>query len=294
MAKKKRDNRWYKKLRSKYRLVIFNDQTFEESVSFRLTRLNVMLIFSAILIVSVTVTFVLISNTQLKTYIPGYPDIDDKRQIYNLNILADSLLEDIEMKNTYISAFKNIFNEYPSDEEVLSADMPEYRYDTIKNRKSVRDSILRAEFENQSMHNLYFTESGQLSRSEQSSIKSFNFFPPIKGIITNKFNLMEDHFGIDIVTSHNEAVKATLDGTVVFAGWTLETGYIISIQHKNNFISIYKHNSVLLKKEGDIVVSGEPIAITGESGEITTGPHLHFELWENETPVDPEDYIIFN
>jgi murein DD-endopeptidase MepM/ murein hydrolase activator NlpD len=294
MTKKKRDIRWYKKLRSKYRLVIFNDQTFEESVSFRLTRLNVMLIFSAILIVSVTVTFVLISNTQLKTYIPGYPDIDDKRQIYNLNILADSLLEDIEMKNTYISAFKNIFNEYPSDEEVLAADMPKYRYDTIKNRKSVRDSILRAEFENQSMHNLYFTESGQLSRSEQSSIKSFNFFPPIKGIITNKFNLMEDHFGIDIVTSHNEAVKATLDGTVVFAGWTLETGYIISIQHKNNFISIYKHNSVLLKKEGDIVVSGEPIAITGESGEIQTGPHLHFELWENETPVDPEDYILFN
>lgn len=294
MAKLKRNKNWYKNLRSKYRLVIFNDQTFEESVSFRLTRLNVLVLFSTILIISMAITFLLISNTRLKTYIPGYPDIDDKRQIYNLNLLADSLLQDIEVKNQYINAFRTIFLDSVPDNEITLIDMPKYRYDTIRNNKSSRDSLLRNEFENQSLHNLYFNEEGELKNTVKSSVRSYNFFPPVEGTITNKFNLLDGHFGIDIVTTHNEPVKATLDGIVVFAGWTLETGYIISLQHRNDILSIYKHNSVLLKKEGDKVIAGEPIAITGESGELTTGPHLHFEIWESETPVNPEEYILFN
>jgi murein DD-endopeptidase MepM/ murein hydrolase activator NlpD len=234
-------------------------------------------------------TFILIANTSIKKNIPGYPDIDDKRQLYNLIILADSLLLDIEKKNLYIASFKNIFEDNPLEEDYKEAELFDFRYDTIKNRKSYNDSILRAEFENQSMYNLYFNESGQLTESTETSIKSFNFFTPLQGIITSGFNLMEHHYGIDIVTSHNEAVKATLEGTVIFSVWTLETGYIIGLQHERNFISVYKHNSVLLKKEGDHVLAGEPIAISGESGELTTGPHLHFELWENGSPVNPED-----
>lgn len=241
-----------------------------------------------------SLTFILIANTSLKTYIPGYPDIDDKRQLYNLNILADSLLQDIEIKNRYIASFKRIFEENPPEDDTAEVNLGIHRYDTITNRKSQSDSILRAEFEQQNMHNLYFNESGQLAGTNKESIKSFNFFTPTQGIITNRFNFMENHFGIDIATSKNEAVKATLEGTVIFAGWTLETGYIIGLQHERNFISVYKHNSVLMKKEGDKVVAGEPIAISGQSGELTTGPHLHFELWENGTPVNPEEYILFN
>ena len=241
-----------------------------------------------------TLTFIVIANTSIKEYIPGYPDIDNKRQLYNLNILADSLINDIEKKNRYIESFKNIFDDNPVEEHFSETNIENLHYDTITNRKSQNDSILRAEFETQSLHNLYFNETGQLSESNGSSIKSFNFFTPLQGIITSRFNLIENHFGIDIITTHNEAIKATLEGTVVFSGWTLETGYIISLQHERNFISVYKHNSVLLKKEGDHVVAGEPIAISGQSGEFTTGPHLHFELWENGTPVNPEDYILFN
>lgn len=241
-----------------------------------------------------SLTFIIIAKTSIKTYIPGYPDIDDKKQLYSLNILADSLLQDIEMKNRYIASFKNIFEGEPLGEDIANVEISNMHYDTITNRKSENDSILRAEFENQNMHNLYFNETGQLAGSNESSVKSFNFFIPLQGIITSRFDLMENHFGIDIASSRNEAVKSTLEGTVVFSGWTLETGYVIGIQHERNFISIYKHNSVLMKKEGDKVVAGEPIAISGESGELTTGPHLHFELWENGIPVNPEEYILFN
>lgn len=294
MAKSKQNKKWYKNLRSKYRLVIFNDQTFEDRLSLRLTRLNVFVFIFSITVIFMSLTFFIIARTSIKTYIPGYPDIDDKKQLYSLNILADSLLQDIEMKNRYIESFKNIFDEKFFDDDSLEIDITEKRYDTITNRKSDNDSILRAEFENQNMHNLYFNESGQLRGTNEASIKSFNFFTPTQGIITARFNLIENHFGIDIATAKNEAVKATLEGTVIFSGWTLETGYVISIQHERNFISIYKHNSVLLKKEGDRVIAGEPIAISGQSGELTTGPHLHFELWENGSAVNPEEYILFN
>jgi len=295
MAKSKTNKKWYKNLRGKYRLVIFNDQTFEDRFSFRLTRLNVFATLLSIGIIFMTLTFVLIANTSVKEYIPGYPDITERRELYNLNFVADSLLLDIQKKNKYIESIKNILNDNPFNEDISETDLPEFRYDTITNKKSYSDSILRAEFENQSMHNLYFNESGgQINESIKTSIKSFNFFTPLQGIITSTFDLLNHHYGIDIVTSHNEAVKATLEGTVVFSGWTLETGYIIGLQHERNFISIYKHNSVLLKKEGDYVMAGDPIAISGQSGELTTGPHLHFELWENGNPVDPQEYILFN
>ena len=294
MAKLKRNKEWYKNLRGKYRLVILNDQTFEERLSLRLTRLNVFMIVFSFGIIFIALTFLLIANTSIKEYIPGYPDIDEKRQLYSLNIRADSLLLDIERKNKYILNIKNILDDNILINDYSEIELSGIHYDTIKNQKSSNDSILRAEFENQSMYNLYFNESGLLTEPIKSSIKSFSFFTPLQGIITSGFNLIENHYGIDLVTSHNEAVKATLEGTVIFSGWTLETGYIIALQHDRNFISVYKHNSVLLKKEGDHVLAGEPIAISGQSGELTTGPHLHFELWENGTPVNPEEYIIFN
>ncbi len=164
--------------------------------------------------------------------------------------------------------------------------------ENIQYTHSPEDSILRQEYDNETSYDLYYYENEEISTSA-SPLSSFNFFIPLKGIITNEFDLVKQHYAIDIVSKQNEAVKATLDGTVVFSGWTLETGYVISIQHKGKFISTYKHNSVLLKQQGNLVKAGEPIAIVGESGELTTGPHLHFELWYNGTPVNPEDYIAF-
>jgi len=294
MAKSRSGEKWYRKLRNKYRLAVFNDQTFEERFSFRLTRLNVITVFLSLSIIFIILTFFIIANTPIKEYIPGYPNIDQRKQLYYLNITADSLLNDIRQKNLYIQNIKNIIENREMIEDSGDLPMPKLAYDTVTLLKSVEDSLLRAEFESQNMYNLYFNEHGQNRETSRSSIRSFNFFAPIKGVITAKFNLSEKHFGTDIVTSHNEAVKATMDGTVIFTDWTLETGHVIAIQHARNLISFYKHNSVLLKKQGEHVNAGDPIAISGESGELLSGPHLHFELWYNGAPINPEEYIIFD
>lgn len=293
MENHKKNEKWYRKLKSRYRLVIFNDQTFEERFSFRLTRLNVLIFVLSLVIVFITITFFIIAYTPIKEYIPGYPDIDQKKELYSLTMLADSLLNDARQKDTYLQNIKNIINGKEVGFENSDQKRDEKNYDNIVIEKSQEDSILRAEFENQNNYYLNINESGELIGTTQSSIRNFNFFAPVNGLITSRFNSKEKHFGTDIVTSPNEAIKATLDGTVINADWTLETGYVIAIQHRRNLISVYKHNSVLLKNQGDFVKAGEPIAIAGQSGELATGPHLHFELWYNGSPVDPEDYIIF-
>lgn len=293
MAKHAKKEKWYKKLRNRYRLVVFNDQTFEERFSFRLTRINVLGIVVSLGIIFITITFFIIAYTPIREYIPGYPSVDQKMELYSLNLMADSMLSDLHRKDIYIQNIKNIIEGKEVGDEYIEPPQSDNNYDTIVMRKSVEDSILRAEFEHQTMYNLYFTETAQQEASV-SSIRSFNFFTPIVGIPTSHFDAKEKHFGIDIAASRNEVVKATLDGTVVIADWTLETGHVIAIQHRRNLISVYKHNSVLLKKMGDHANAGEPIAITGQSGELATGPHLHFELWYNGTPVNPEDYVIFN
>ncbi len=290
MKKKK----WYNKITNRFRLVILDDHTFEERFSMRLTTLNILIFLFSISIIMMSITFFVIANTSIREFIPGYPNIDQRKQIYELNLMADSLLYDIQQKDRYIQNIKNILEDnIPEDptEEFIATDV---KIDTSGVKKSVEDSLLRAEFEYQNLYSLYFTEQDMQESKSESSIRSFNFFPPLSGVITARFNVAEKHYGVDIVTTHNEATKTTLDGTVIYSGWTLETGYTIIIQHRQNLLSVYKHNSVLLKKEGDYVHTGDPIAIAGNSGQLSTGPHLHFELWYNGTPVDPEEYIIFN
>ena len=285
---------WYEKLRSKYRMVILNDQTFEERFSFRLTRMNVLITFLSLGVIFIIITFFIIAYTPIREYIPGYPTVDQKKEIYKLNLVADSLMHDLRQKEIYLQNIKNIIEGNEEIHQQPEPETPGNRYDTLTITRSVEDSLLRAEFENSEMYNLYFSEPGQKNEVSRTSIRSFNFFRPLTGIITSRFNMSEKHFGTDIVAAHNEAVKATLDGTVIYANWTLETGNVIAIQHSNNLVSVYKHCSVLLKKEGDHVRAGEPIAIAGQSGEFSSGPHLHFELWYNGTPIDPEEYVIFN
>lgn len=294
---KKRENKvkWYNKLRFKYRLVLFNDQTFEERFSFRLNRMNVILSLASLAIFFIILTFFIIAYTPIKEYLPGYPDVDQRKELYSLNLIADSLLEDIRMKEVYIQNIKNIFDGNIQDTLEQEYDATRQRYDTIRLHKSVEDSLLRAEFENQGMYTLYDGETQQVyEKASEVSIRNFNFFPPVSGIVTAQFNLKDRHYGTDLATKFNQAIKSTLEGTVIFADWTLETGYIIAIQHPFNIISIYKHNSVLLKKPGDHVNVGEPIAISGQSGEFSSGPHLHFELWYNCTPMNAENYILFS
>ncbi len=293
MAKKVSNKKWFYKLRSKYRMVIFNDETFEERFIFRLTRLNVLSVFISLGIIFTSLTFILIIYTPIKEYIPGYPSDYQRESLIKLNVLADSLQNELTSKDIFFESIKNIVEGKDFVEEPELQTTEKKSYDSIKLKSSIEDSLLRLEFESQNLHNLYISETTETTEKDLVSIRNLSFYPPVEGIVTSKFDLSENHFGIDIVSKHNSAIKAILDGTVIFSGWTLETGYIVALQHEQNIISFYKHNSVLLKKQGEIVSAGEPIAIIGESGEISTGPHLHFELWHNGTPVNPADYIIF-
>lgn len=291
-SKKEKRKHWINKLRNKYRLVIVDEGTFEEKVSFRLSRLNVFIAIGTVAIILIVATTFLIAFTPLREYIPGYTDVTLQKRVNDLLRLTDSLETEFKQNSLYIQNIQNIIEGKEIIEDTVSKPVQNINYDNIEYTKSVEDSILRAEYENGTSYNLYYNDNEELS-APTSILSSSVFFTPLKGIITTEFDLPSRHYGIDIVARQNEAVKATLDGTVIFSDWTVETGYVISIQHKENFISVYKHNSVLLKQEGNIVMAGEPIAIVGESGELTTGPHLHFELWHNGMPVNPKDYVAF-
>ena len=149
--------------------------------------------------------------------------------------------------------------------------------------------MLRDEIESEEQYNLLATDEGDASKG----IAAFFFFTPLKGLVTASFDPGKEHYGVDVAAAKNEAVKACLEGTVIIATWTSETGHVIQVQHGNNLVSVYKHNSVLLKKSGDRVNAGEAIAIIGESGELSSGPHLHFELWYEGKPVDPSEFMTF-
>lgn len=289
---KKKKRSFFQKLKSKYRLVIMNDETFEENLSFRLSMMNVFVVAGATIILLIIITTYIIAFTPLREYIPGYGSSESNRNIRELMLKADSLEEDLKNKDLYLYNIRNIIEGKKIVEKLPEKpDSTVTGYDKITFAKSKEDSMLRVEMEKQDQYSLAVTENPTIS--SVSSISNFFFFTPLKGIITNNYDPAEEHYGIDIVAAKNEAIKATLDGTVIFAGWTLKTGYTVAIQHQDNLISVYKHNSVLLKKEGDYVKAGEAIAIIGETGELSTGPHLHFELWYDGVSVNPGDYMVF-
>jgi murein DD-endopeptidase MepM/ murein hydrolase activator NlpD len=296
MAQDKKDKKRksvLSKLRNKYRLVIMNDETLEEKLTFRLSRLNVFVVLGTLTIILIILTSILIAFTSLREYIPGYTNVGLQKKLYELQIKTDSIEKSLEKKDLFIQNIKDVMNG-----KDLSADIPLtkdslHKYNNIKLKKSPEDSMLRAQVENQGKYNLYRFENTGNTHQKNQSIGKVLFFVPLKGVITNGFNTKQDHYGIDIVAKQNEAIKCVLDGTVIFSNWTLETGYTIVIQHQENIVSVYKHNSALLKKEGDFVKAGEPIAIIGQTGELATGPHLHFELWSDGNPVNPKDYINF-
>ena len=279
-----------RKLKRRYKLVLMDESSFEEKIRFRVTRLGVIVLVSSLIIILIMLTAYIIAFTSLREYIPGYTDTSLPKKIYGLQQKTDSLEREFKRKDLYIFNLKRIIEGKDVLEEIPPPLHAGNKYDTISNLRSKEDSVLRAEFEAQSRYNLHQTRGYS---PDPVKFNNLNFFPPMRGIITRGFDAGNNHFGIDIVANQNEAIKSTLDGTVIFADWTLETGYIIGIQHQNNIISVYKHNSAILKHQGTFVKAGETISIVGESGELSTGPHLHFELWYNGNPIDPEEYIAF-
>jgi len=291
--REKKKIKWTEKLRTKYRLVLMIDDTLEERFTFRLSRLNVFVALGTLTIVLIFLTSILIAFTPLREYIPGYTNVGLQKKLYELQLKTDSIEKDLAYKDRYISNLRDIVDGKDLKEDVPVPRDTLKRYSDIHIKRSEEDSLLRLEVESQGKYTLYKMESMEAENVLKSSIGNVLFFSPLKGVITNEYNPATHHFGIDIVAKENEAIKAILDGTVIFTNWTLETGYVIAIQHHQNIVSIYKHNSAILKKVGDLVKSGDPVAIIGQTGELTTGPHLHFELWNDGSPVNPEDYISF-
>jgi murein DD-endopeptidase MepM/ murein hydrolase activator NlpD len=291
-----------KKLKSKYKLAIFNEQTYEEVLVIRLSRLNVftIVVFSAILLI-ILVTLI-IAFTGLREYIPGYPDANQRLLIVRNAQRVDSLFLEIEKRNNFIDNMQQIISgevpgtderATPLQEQVASPEENQTEdtagWQDIEFTRSEEDSIFRALVEREEKFNV----SEQPGHNLGVLIENTFFFPPLKGMVVNKFGDPRGHFGVDIVAGPGARVSAVMDGVVIFSGWTVETGYVIQLQHANNFISMYKHNERLLKTTGEHVKAGEAIAHVGNSGELTTGPHLHFELWHNGIPLDPQEYISF-
>jgi murein DD-endopeptidase MepM/ murein hydrolase activator NlpD len=281
--------RLLQKLKNKYRLIIFNDDTFEEVWFMRLSRLNVLSVFGVGTILLIALVSVLIAYTPIREFIPGYPEGDMRRKMVENYRRLDSLEKELSLRAQYIDNISTIMaGGVPKSPQVENQNTT-VDDENVNFEKSRHDSILRKQIEQQEKYTLAVNYKEPAGRD----LSRIHFFSPCKGLVTNSFNAKENHFGTDIVAGDNNIVKAALEGTVTMANWTLKTGWIIQIQHKNNLMTVYKHNSELLKEVGDHVKAGEAIAIIGNSGELSSGPHLHFELWRNGTPLDPEKYIVF-
>jgi murein DD-endopeptidase MepM/ murein hydrolase activator NlpD len=278
--------RMQRRMKDRYRLVFLNDGTFEEKFSFRLTRGNLFVALGVGTILLFTLTFMIISNTALRYWVSGYRDVQDEKLLYFTQLRLDSQERALKQYDLWLTNFQKILvGEDIADISNEGSEQGLRNYDTIQLRRSPEDSILRAEFSQ--------IDPLALTRRSRSGSQGFIFFPPLKGTVINGFNPRTRHFAVDIAARENEAVKATLNGTVILATWSSETGWTIMLQHADNMVSVYKHNSALLKRQGEYVKAGDPIAIYGGSGNISTGPHLHFELWFYGNPVDPQDFMVF-
>jgi len=276
-----------KKLFTKNRLVILNEDTFEEVFSLRLTLMNVFVVatFGAFLIIFVT-TYI-IAFTPLREYIPGYASSKLKRNATELALKSDSLSRALKKNEAYIASIKKVLTgdlEYAkfSKDSITASNTKPVSDEELKPSKS--DLKLREEVVREDKYNLF---------EKATSKVNVVLFPPVKGIITEKFNPTKKHYAVDIALAKNTPIKSILSGTVIFADWTPNTGNVVIIRHNNGFISVYKHAESVTVSQGDKVRTGEVIALAGSTGQESTGVHLHFELWKDGYPIDPSIFIEF-
>lgn len=288
---KTNEKSWVKKLRNKYRLVLMHDKTFEVQASVKLSVLNVVLIASTLFVVLAFLVFSLIAFTPLKDYVAGSSEVSTSRQIIKSNGVTDSIMRQLAFYDIYIANLKKRLN--GEIDTLLPLDtLKKMNYDSLNiDTTSSLDKNFRKQVEQEDLFNLTGVDA---SNAGEKNIKALHFFPPLKGTVTSVYAPQEKHYGVDIVATENTPIKACLDGTVIDAYWNVESGNVIVLQHDHGLISFYKHNSVLIKKTGNFVKAGDVIAIIGNTGELSTGPHLHFELWHEKLPVNPQDFIIFN
>ena len=298
MALKKKENRirkWLTGLQEKRRIVVLDFDSFEERRNFTTSKFSIFILFTFTAIVSSLIIFLLISSTPLKKLIPGYPNPIEQKALLDKNIALDQKLNELiiktEKEEKYLNNVQQILNgTVPSNYQDTSLEKFKSVKSNQKDEISSSEKSLREKVTNREKYDLDIIPGGSL---KSEVLPELLLFPPINGEITNEMNISSGHFGVDVIAPKNEAVVAILKGTVIYQNWSPTDGHVIHIQHKKNLLSIYKHNSEVLKNTGEFVDAGEPIAIVGNSGEHSTGPHLHFELWHNGYPIDPEMFINF-
>ena len=287
MAKNKIKTKKSSKWLSQFRLVILNEETFEERFAMRLTRLNVFVAGSLLAIFLVGISIFIISYTPLKEYIPGQASIALQKKAVALDFKTDTLETSVNINDQYIESVKRVLRgdvsveDFNKDSIITAAELD---VSDLQLGPSKEDSLLRAKVEKEDKYNLF----------EKATLGvNLVLFPPATGPVSSDFSIEEKHYAVDIVLSTGTPIKATAAGRVLFSEWTYETGYVIIVDHGNSLLSVYKHNSSLTKSQGDFVSAGEVIAMSGGSGELSSGPHLHFELWSNRYPINPNEFIEF-
>ena len=291
---KSRFKSWINNLQETRRIVVLDEGSFEEKRNFTTSKFSIIVIILFSIIVFGTLIFFLISATSLKTFISGYPNPTLQKELIDKHIKLDQKLSDLIDKTSkeeqYLNNIQKILNGgIPNNRDTV---FKVFKSQKINNNKkiSASEKTIREKVSNREKYDIDVIPGGALTKDV---LPELLLFAPIIGEITNKMNISSGHFGVDIIAPKNEAVVAILKGTIVYQNWSPTDGHVVHIQHKNNLLSIYKHNSEVLKKIGDYVDAGEPVSIVGNSGEHSTGPHLHFELWHNGYPINPEKFINF-
>jgi len=276
----------FKKLFNQFRIVVINEETFEDKFYFRLSIITIILASFLFITFIATSTYFIIAYSPIKEFIPGYPSSKMRIEVISNAIKVDTITSNIEKQQRYLQAIKSALSGEIKAEEI-SVLAKENTQKTFINppKTSEEDSILRAIVAEEDKYNII---------SDNDDTPLFVLFTPAKGIVSEKFSLEKKHFAVDIALKENAPIKSVAEGTVIFSEWTAETGYVIILEHSYGLLSVYKHNRSLNKQQGDTVEAGEVIALAGNTGEFSTGFHLHFELWTEGYPLDPEKFIDFS
>ena len=291
MAPKKTLSNW---LNNRYLLIIRNEENFADKHSVAFTYARVVLIGVSLFLLLMTGALFLARTLLAQWFDPLFEQMEVNRQIIELATAVDSLELEVARKDVFINNIKAIVHGEDSleadfrEEMTISGEqkLQEANREDLTYKAATVDSQFRMEYEQ-------LDQTAITIRSSNDQMPELFFITPLNGIVSSPFDNRLGHYGVDVVAKTNEPVKSVADGTVIFASWTMDSGYVIYIQHRNNLISVYKHNSALLKKVGNFVNAGEIVSIIGNSGELSNGPHLHFELWYNGNPVNPEDFVSF-
>lgn len=290
MARKQKNTNkksWWHRIRFKYKLSFFNEGTLEEVWSFRLSQLSAFAMLALFALLLIAVTSFIIIKTPIRNYLPGYLDVEVRKEIMQNALRADSLERMIQIHKLYLDNVAGILSGTMPVDSIREIDSLARHQSDFEIPRSKEETKFVKEFEEAEKYNLSVLDPNPVPTD------GVFFYKPVNGVVSSHYEGDIRHYGVDLVAAPKESVLATLDGTVTYAGFDPNFGNVIQVQHKNGFLSIYKHNELLLKEVGDRVVAGEVIALVGNTGKLSTGPHLHFELWYKGNPVNPEEYIAF-